>query len=130
LSEVEPVATPKPTKKDKYKQARVEDNQRFIDAEFEQQQQQLERQDIDLEEVVESTGRTKVAAVMIGQELVESTTRLTEVDEKMDRVQGQLDSVLNRMKDFLKRGSTWMWAGCIILTIIVIILLIWVFMGK
>jgi hypothetical protein len=124
------VAPAKPTTQDRQKRAGMEDNQRFIDGEIGQQQQQIERQDVDLEEVVEITAKTKVVANMIGEELVESTARLTEVDGKMDRVQGQLDTVLHRMKEFLKKGSTWMWIGCIILTVIVLILLFWVIFVK
>jgi uncharacterized coiled-coil protein SlyX len=125
-----PAAAAKPTAKDRFKKAGTEDNQRFIDGEFAQQQQQIERQDQDLEEVVQITGRTTVTATVIGDELVESTARLTEVDKKMDRVQGQLDTVIHRMKEFLKKGSTWLWIGCVVLTLIVVILLFWVFLGK
>jgi hypothetical protein len=88
----------------------------------------IKQQDIVMDEIVEVTGKTKTLAKVVREELVESTTRLTEIEGKMDRTQAQLDSALKRMTEFLQRGSTWLWAACIILTIIVIILFIWLFL--
>jgi hypothetical protein len=122
----EPTASKATAPQDRRKAAGREDNQRFIDSEMGQQQEMIERQDVDLDEVVTITARTKTVATVIGDELKDSTARLEEIDVKMDRVQTQLDTVIARMRDFLKKGSTWLWVGCIILTVIAIVLLVWV----
>jgi hypothetical protein len=85
--------------------------------------------DDELDKVAKATGRTKILAQSIGTELVESTVRLNEIEGKMDSVQGRLDSMVARTKALLVAKSTWLWIGCIVLTIIVIILFALVFMG-
>jgi hypothetical protein len=107
-------------------QRAIENNPRFIDSELESQTATLARQDEDLDTALELTSKTKVAATVIGHELADSNRRLAEIDVKMDTVLNQFTTVNQKMKDFLARSSTWLCVGCIILTVIAVVLVSWV----
>jgi chromosome segregation ATPase len=112
---------------DGYRRAGIEDNQRFIDGEMHQQQEMIRQQDLQLGYIAEGAGDLRMIANMVGDELEEDGRRLNEMDNKMDVRQSELDNVVAKMRTFLKQKSTWLWTGCIILTIIVIVMIVWVF---
>lgn len=121
-------AKPKKTKTN-LQRANENDNQRFIDREIAQQQMEMDN-DIYTDQLVEKTTIMKVQAKNVGNALEESNTRLKEIDNHMDKTQEKLDKANQKMKEILTNKNTWLWIGCGILTIIVVVLLIWVFLGK
>jgi t-SNARE complex subunit (syntaxin) len=87
----------------------------------------MRREDVHLDYVAETTGELRVIANQIGDELEADSRRLADMDIKMDKRQSELDNTIAKMKKFLKQKSTWLCIGCIVLTIIVIVMIVWVF---
>jgi chromosome segregation ATPase len=121
-------ADPKVAFQDRRRQAAEEDNQRLIDGERQHQQTLIQQNEQVVDEIVDATYVIRRQAGQIGEEIDDSTKRLAQVDRKMDSTQEGLNKVVDRMKKFLSKGSTWLWIGCAVLTVIVIILLVWVIM--
>ena len=115
-------------RQEQLRRMKISDNQRFIDNELAQQQQQLQEGDQQLDVAIGITHQIKQTANQIGNELEDDKKRLDDTDRHMERVQIQMDTLIDKTKKLLNEPKTWMWAGCIVLTIIVIILIIWVFL--
>lgn len=123
--------TPSSSASDRQEQIRrmkVADNQRFIDDVMAQQQQQLQEGDQQLDIALGVAHGINQVANQLGNALTEDQERLKDLDSQMDRAQTQMDRLIEKTKKLLNEPKTWMWAGCIVLTIIVIILIIWVFL--
>jgi flagellar capping protein FliD len=120
---------PSQTQEDRYRMGAVEDNQRFIDREMQQQQELIQKHEMQLDHVVTKTGEIRIIAGIIEEELESDKHRLDDMDRKMDKRQSELDDTIDKMRKFLKKKSTWLCIGCIVLTVIVIVMIVWVFVG-
>lgn len=103
-------------------------NQRFIDDEIGHQQQMMQEGDQELDVAVGITEQVKQNAFQIGDELHEDEIRRNDIEDHMDRTQNMLEKLVEKTKELLDQPRTWMWIGCVVLTIIVIVLIIWVFL--
>jgi hypothetical protein len=121
-------ADPKVAFQDRRRQAAEDDNQRLIDGERQHQQAMIQEHDQVVDGIVEASAVIRHQAGLIGTELDDSRKRLGQMDRKMDNTQEGLNKVIDKMKKFLAKGSTWLWIGCAVLTIIAVILLVWVIM--
>jgi hypothetical protein len=106
------------------RRAGEEGNQRFIDSELEEQQKMLREQDNLIDIAGESSGMVLEIAKGIGEGLKESNVRLGGTSERMDRSKSGIDQVTEKVTGFLKKRSTWLWLGCVVLTTIALVLLI------
>lgn len=123
-----PASISESDRKEQIKRLGIANNQRFIDNELNYQQQQLQEGDQQIDFALEATERVGLISNQINNELSEDKERLGDLDTQMDRAQDQMDRLIEKTKKLLNEPKTWMWAGCIVLTIIVIILIIWVFL--
>lgn len=103
-------------------------NQRFIDDEIGHQQQMMQEGDQELDVAVGITEQVKQNAFQISNELHEDEIRRNDIEDHMDRTQNTLEVLVEKTKELLDQPRTWMWIGCVVLTIIVIVLIIWVFL--
>jgi hypothetical protein len=112
------------------RRAAEDGNQRFIDSELEQQRKMMNEQERLIDSAGDASGLVVQIAKGINDSLIESTGRLADTADRMDIAKLGIDGVVQKVTNFLKTESTWLWAGCIVLTIIAVVLLIWVFLGK
>lgn len=103
-------------------------NQRFIDDEIGHQQQMMQEGDQELDVAVGITEQVKQNAFQISNELHEDEIRRNDIEDHMDRTQNTLEVLVEKTKELLDQPRNWMWIGCVVLTIIVIVLIIWVFL--
>ena len=115
------------TREERIRRAGEERNAQFIDREMQNQQAMIQRQDQDLDDVGEQVQKIKMVAGMIGDELHDATQREAEIGNHMDRTQTKIDDTVAKMKEFLKKKSTWLWIGCAILTVILLVMIVWAF---
>ena len=115
------------SREEKMRRAGQENNERFIHREMQHQQAMLQEQDLQLDEVDEQVGKIKLIAGAINNELRDAEKRERELDQNMDRTQTKLDDAVAKMKEFLKKKSTWLWIGCAVLTIILLVMIVWAF---
>ncbi|KAK8900133.1 hypothetical protein M9Y10_002456 [Tritrichomonas musculus] len=103
-------------------------NQRFIDDEIGHQQQMMQEGDQELDVALGITEQVKQNAFQISNELHEDEIRRNDIEDHMDRTQNTLEVLVEKTKELLDQPRNWMWIGCVVLTIIVIVLIIWVFL--
>lgn len=124
-------ATPQSTsisdRKEHLKHLREKDNQKFIDDEFGYQNQMYAEQDQKIDVVGQQAQDLNQMADQIHNVLLDDEARRNDIDKHLDRTQVNLERLIDKTKQLLDNPRTWLWAGCIVLTIIVIVLIIWVF---
>jgi hypothetical protein len=101
-------------------------NQQFIDDELDHQRNMTNEQNKMIDRIDESSATILHIAKGIGQGLIESNERSMITSERIDKNKSGIEKVTGRVTGFLKKRSTWMWVGCIVLTVIAIALLIMV----
>jgi syntaxin 8 len=85
----------------------------------------LRDQDEQLDRLGESIGRQRDLSIQIGDELDDHAMLLDEVDERVDRHQGQLDRAGKRLNTFAKKArENWSLTVIVVLIIILVLLII------
>jgi syntaxin 8 len=84
----------------------------------------LQEQDEQLDRLGMSIGRQRELTIQIGDELDNQVMLLDEVDERVDRHQGQLDGATKRLNTFAKKAKENWGLTTIIILIIILVLLI------
>jgi syntaxin 8 len=76
-----------------------------------------------LDRLGESIGRQRDLSIQIGDELDDHAMLLEEVDERVDRHQGQLDRAGKRLTTFARKARE-NWSLTLIVTLIVVLVLL------
>jgi syntaxin 8 len=85
----------------------------------------LRDQDEQLDRLGESIGRQRDLSIQIGNELDDHTMLLEEVDERVDRHQGQLDRANKRLSTFARKArENWSLTLIVVLIIILVLLIV------
>ena len=114
-------------KKTKIRKQAEAENQRFIENEINEQQQMIMEQDRQLDIGFEGVQVVHQMANEINYALQDDEKIRNELENKMDKRQTDLDRLNKKVLELLNTPRTWMIVGCVILTIIVVVLIIWVF---
>jgi hypothetical protein len=126
----QPVADARPPAEDSPRRVATDANQYAIDRELGHRQELIRGNEEIIGEIAVMTAGVRATAAQIGGEIEGSNVRLAPVGKKMDSTHGGLDKLVFNVREFAGRRSTWLWIGCVVLTIIVIVLLVWVILGK
>lgn len=116
------------TAEDRRREAGIAANQRRIDDSYAQDQEMLHQQEFGLEQIGEGARRIKQHARDIGTEIDDQMRQGEELGDMMDRSQTRIDNIVFKMKEFLTKKRVWLWTGCIVLTLLLLIMVIWAFM--
>lgn len=94
-------------------------------AEFEQQQQQvmMREQDQHLDAVFQTVGNLRRQADDMGRELEEQREILEVVDDTMGRVEGRLQTGMQKLQYVIRKGED-KWSGCCIAVLIFVLILL------
>ena len=85
----------------------------------------LREQDEHLDRLGESIGRQRDLSIQIGSELDDHAMLLDEVDERVDRHQGQLDRANKRLTTFARKAKeNWSLTLIVVLIIILVLLIV------
>jgi syntaxin 8 len=85
----------------------------------------LRDQDQQLDQLGESIGRQRDLSIQIGSELDDHAMLLEEVDERVDRHQGQLDRANKRLSTFARKArENWSLTVIVVLIIILVLLIV------
>jgi chromosome segregation ATPase len=126
----QPVVDTKPVVEDVGRRAAIDDNQHRIDGELAQREALLRENESIIDGAVDASASVKAQAVRIGNEITDSTARITQTGEKMGTTNEDLTTLNLRIREYVAKGSTWLWIGCAVLTIIVVVLILWLILGK
>lgn len=85
----------------------------------------LREQDEQLDRLGESIGRQRDLSIQIGDELDDHAMLLDEVDERVDRHQGQLDRAGKRLGNFARKArENWSLTTIVVLIIVLVLLIV------
>lgn len=116
-------------KRDKVARAKIDDHQRAIDNEIQNQQIQLQRQDENLDVIGNEVASIRNISTMIGDELRDQNARLDDVNNHMDNTNQKIQTVTQKMQKLLTNKTTWLWVACFALTILLIAIMFVAFTG-
>ncbi|EAY18184.1 SNARE domain containing protein [Trichomonas vaginalis G3] len=110
-------------KRDRVARAKIDDHQRAIDSEIQNQQVQLQRQDENLDMIGNEVAQIRVISNQIGDELRDQNDRLDAVNDHMDRTDNKIETVTQKMQKLLSSKTTWLWVACFVLTILLAVIM-------
>lgn len=113
---------------DRMTRSKQDQNQNTIDNELQHQQTMLQRQDENLDMIVYETGTVKTISHQINDELKDQNARMDHINDHMEDSIIKLETTTEKMKKLLTNKETWLWVACAVLTILLLILVIWVFL--
>lgn len=100
----------------------------YINNQFNQQNQIRQENDKKLDEVLQNTNKILLNNHIIDDELKSSDMRLNDVDSHFDRVKMKIDKATNKLEEIIsdpKKKTLIMRIGCVVLTLLVAAMLIY-----